>query len=94
MAKLEGHRERVQRGRSGVEVEVHPTAEAASRAGAESFVEHARRAIAARGRFDVALSGGDTPRRMYEMLAEEIAIDPRGELAWVLIRGAAREVRR
>jgi 6-phosphogluconolactonase len=71
MAKLDGQRERARRGRSGVDVQVHATAEAASRAGAESFVEHARRAIAARGRFDVALSGGDTPRRMYEMLAEE-----------------------
>ena len=30
----------------------------------------ARAAIAARGRFCVALSGGSTPRRMYEILAE------------------------
>lgn len=52
-------------------VRVYATDEAASRAGAESFVERAARAIDARGRFTVALSGGDTPRRMYAMLAEE-----------------------
>lgn len=50
-------------------VQIHSSDEATSRAGAESFVACAARAIAARGRFDVALSGGDTPRAMYRMLA-------------------------
>ena len=54
-----------------VHIQVHSTDEAASRAGAASFVEQARRAVEARRRFSVALSGGDTPRRMYAMLAEE-----------------------
>jgi len=40
-----------------------------SRAVAEQFVEAARDAIAARGRFVVALSGGSTPRTLYEQLA-------------------------
>ena len=48
----------------------YPDAEAVSRAAAQDLVEVARAAIAARGRFCVALSGGSTPRRMYEILAE------------------------
>lgn len=36
---------------------------------AEWFVRHAREAIQARGRFLVALSGGSTPRGLYEQLA-------------------------
>ena len=41
-----------------------------SRSGAELFVELAARAVAERGRFLVALSGGSTPKTMFEMLAE------------------------
>ncbi|MBN1918356.1 MAG: 6-phosphogluconolactonase [Verrucomicrobia bacterium] len=42
---------------------------ALSKAAAAQFVEAAREAIAARGRFVVALSGGSTPRTLYERLA-------------------------
>jgi 6-phosphogluconolactonase len=45
-------------------------AEQVSRAGAEEFIRIAREAIAARGRFSVALAGGSTPRRLYQLLAE------------------------
>jgi 6-phosphogluconolactonase len=45
-------------------------AEAVSRAAANEFVRCAREAVAARGRFTVALSGGSTPKRMYQLLAE------------------------
>src|SRR5260221_14738153 len=45
-------------------------AEQVSRAAAEEFVRIGREAIAARGRFVVALSGGSTPRRLYQILAE------------------------
>jgi len=38
--------------------------------GARRFVECSREAIAARGRFSVALSGGSTPRAMYQRIAE------------------------
>jgi 6-phosphogluconolactonase len=48
----------------------YPDAEAVSRAAAQDLVAVARAAIAARGRFCVALSGGSTPRRMYEILSE------------------------
>jgi 6-phosphogluconolactonase len=40
-----------------------------SRKAAEQFVALARQAIAARGRFSVALSGGSTPRALYSLLA-------------------------
>lgn len=39
------------------------------RALAEAWVTRAQAAIAARGRFHVALSGGNTPRPLYELLA-------------------------
>jgi len=41
--------------------------------GAQYFVELAEGAIAAQGRFSVALSGGSTPRDMYQRLAEEFS---------------------
>jgi len=43
--------------------------DALSRAAAEFFIESAAHAIHARGRFSVALSGGSTPHRLYELLA-------------------------
>ncbi|MCI0458600.1 MAG: 6-phosphogluconolactonase, partial [Gemmataceae bacterium] len=45
-------------------------AEHVSRTAAEEFVRLAREAMAARGRFTVALSGGSTPRRLFQILAE------------------------
>jgi 6-phosphogluconolactonase len=45
-------------------------AEAVSRAAAAEFVRCAREAVAARGRFTVALSGGSTPKRLYQLLAD------------------------
>ncbi|WP_210521349.1 6-phosphogluconolactonase [Hymenobacter terricola] len=38
---------------------------------ADYFVAQADAAIAARGRFSVALSGGSSPRKLYELLASE-----------------------
>jgi 6-phosphogluconolactonase len=46
-------------------------------AAADELIELARAAIAARGRCHVALSGGSTPKRMFELLAAM-----RGALAW------------
>ncbi|MDQ3820554.1 MAG: 6-phosphogluconolactonase [Acidobacteriota bacterium] len=43
--------------------------EEVARAAADRFVEIARAAVGARGRFSVALSGGSTPKRAYELLA-------------------------
>ena len=50
-------------------IEVYPDLESLSRAAAALLVEQANLAVAARGRFSVALSGGATPRRTYELLA-------------------------
>jgi 6-phosphogluconolactonase len=38
---------------------------------AERFIDFARESITQRGRFSVALAGGNTPRRVYELLASE-----------------------
>ena len=43
--------------------------EGLSLASAEMFANLANQAIASRGRFCVALSGGNTPRRLHEILA-------------------------
>src|SRR5262249_8190939 len=58
------------RGVTGRTIRRYPDPEAGSRGAAHDFVELARGAIADRGRFCVALSGGSTPRRMYEILSE------------------------
>lgn len=50
-----------------------------SRAAAELFVETARSRIAATGSFFAALSGGATPRRLYELLATN---DYSSRIAW------------
>jgi 6-phosphogluconolactonase len=61
-------------------IQVFADSEALSRGAAEFFVSAARNAVAARGRFSVALSGGGTPRRTYELLAQPAF---RGRLPWV-----------
>lgn len=50
---------------------VFADADALMRGAAEFFLEHAGRAISKHGRFSVALSGGNTPKRAYEILATE-----------------------
>ena len=51
------------------EVEVYPHPASLARAAAEHFVTRASEAVAARGLFTVALSGGSTPRSTYALLA-------------------------
>jgi 6-phosphogluconolactonase len=50
-------------------IRVFDDAEAVSRAAADEFFRRAAEAVKARGRFVVALSGGSTPRRLYQLLA-------------------------
>jgi ribulose-phosphate 3-epimerase len=50
-------------------MQIFPDKESLSQAGAREFLRCAQEAIAARGRFLVALSGGSTPQRMYQILA-------------------------
>ena len=50
-------------------IQVYPDLESLSRAAAALLVTQANLAVADRGRFSVALAGGNTPRRTYELLA-------------------------
>lgn len=52
------------------QVEVFPDVEAMSDAAAEIIVDIARESVRARGRFSIALAGGNTPKRTYELLVE------------------------
>jgi 6-phosphogluconolactonase len=52
-------------------IRIYPDTEALSLAAAELFATEARQAVLVHGRFTVALSGGITPRRMYELLAQD-----------------------
>ena len=51
-------------------IQVYPDTRALSMAAAQLFVSLADEAIRSRGRFAVALSGGNTPRGAYELLSE------------------------
>ncbi len=51
-------------------IQTYPDLESLSRAAAALFARQAERAVKDRGRFSVALSGGQTPRRTYEILAQ------------------------
>jgi len=57
------------------------TPAAVAAAAAREFVRLAAEAIAARGRFTVALAGGSTPRALYTLLADEGA-PYRAQVAW------------
>ena len=52
-------------------LEILPDAEAVARRGADLFTLYAREAAAARGVFAAALSGGQTPRALYQQLARQ-----------------------
>lgn len=54
-----------------VEVKIVPDNAALNRAAAQEFARLAESAVSARGRFSVALSGGNTPRAVYALLAEQ-----------------------
>jgi 6-phosphogluconolactonase len=49
--------------------EIVPDADALAHLSAQAFCASAARAIAQRGKFIVALSGGRTPKALYELLA-------------------------
>jgi 6-phosphogluconolactonase len=52
-------------------ISVYPDMEVLSRAAADLFAERVARAVADHGRCAMLLAGGETPRRTYELLAEE-----------------------
>lgn len=84
-------------GAPGPAVTVFPDEEALGRAAADLFLALSREAIASRGRFSAALSGGSTPRRLYELLGGKPyrdAIDwRRVHVFWVDERCVSRDHR-
>lgn len=67
------------RGSRGSRLRIFADAEGVAVAAAADFVALARQAATARGRFTVALSGGSTPGRLYQLLAES---PYREQVAW------------
>jgi len=57
-------------------IRVFPDFESLSEAAAEYILSVGRAAAKVRGRFDLVLAGGRTPRRAYEILAERTRDDP------------------
>lgn len=53
------------------QVKVHNSLEEISRAAADLLLRCAEKAIAARGQFTLALSGGSTPKKLFETLSSE-----------------------
>lgn len=53
------------------EIRIYPDAEAVATALADLIIDVGQTALADRGSFRVALSGGNTPRRAYELLGQE-----------------------
>ena len=62
-----------------LQVDLREDAEQVSRAAAGYFLRAAAVAMRRQGRFRVALAGGSTPRRMYQLLA---APENRGQIDW------------
>ena len=60
------------------EVRVYPDLEHLSRAAAQLFSDQAELATRERGRFLAALTGGSTPKRLFQLLAE----DKSGNINW------------
>jgi|SRR5437868_3976616 6-phosphogluconolactonase len=56
------------------EIRVFPSLQELFEYAAQEFVKQANAAIAARGRFCVALSGGSTPKALYSLLAQKSGI--------------------
>lgn len=71
-------------------VQVLPSADAVAARAARVLAEAARGAVAARGRFRAAVSGGRTPRAMFDRLADEEIPWPQVELWQVDERVAPR----
>lgn len=53
------------------QIQIFDNSDEVARAAAELFIECAREAVALQGRFTVALAGGSTPKKSYELLATE-----------------------
>ena len=61
------------------EIRIYPNLDGLSRAAADLFIELQKKSICSEGHFSVALSGGSTPKLLYEVLALP---DWQEELEW------------
>ena len=61
---------------------VYPNPAEVARGAARLFVDYAWQSIAKDGQFMVALSGGNTPRQMFELLASD---EFRGQVDWAKV---------
>lgn len=64
---------------SAFQLRIYPTPDEVVHHLADYFVQVANEAIAARGRFSVALSGGGSPKKLFELLASDAF---RGRVEW------------
>src|SRR5262249_34324787 len=64
-------------------IRVYPDPAEVARAAARLFVDYAWQSIARNGQFSVALSGGSTPRMLFELLASE---QFRGQVDWAKVQ--------
>lgn len=64
---------------SNMKVDIYSDLESLSRAAADLFVKQSQIAVQNNGRFSVALSGGSTPERTYELLAQKPWVD---QVSW------------
>jgi len=72
-----GERRRIQMAKLRIDYCVEPDAAALARRAAQQFVETAEEAVARKGRANIAISGGSTPKAAFRLLAD--ASQPRRE---------------
>jgi 6-phosphogluconolactonase len=65
---------------SNREVRILPDAAAIAKRAAQKFIEIASAAVAQKGSFEVALSGGSTPKALYSLLVNDPAL--RAQVPW------------
>jgi len=71
---------RMTESKTNVEVRILPDAAAITERAAQKFVEIASAAVAQKGSFEVALSGGSTPKALYAMLVNDPVL--RAQVPW------------
>lgn len=73
-------------------IDVFADADQLSEAAATNLVEHARQAVADRGRFLLALAGGSTPKKLYQLLTTSPWRDQINWQHWHVFLGDERMV--
>jgi 6-phosphogluconolactonase len=63
----------------GKEIRIYPNLDVLSQGAADLFIELAKKSISKKGQFSAALSGGSTPKPLYETLA---SADRQEEIEW------------